>query len=211
VESYAGRGCRLGAPAVKSADLGDLASDGLSETFPTLGHADNGVAKTVRGYSEAHAVPGIASSATIRTIWPALTSKGNDLVVTTAWVPYRCEQVKPAEAKLKLRDCVVRSARLFMEDGEREVDLEEDGAGTVIRVPLSEIAVLEAIVDSVPRSCYSATSTPHFSSPSVKRQPRRLTRACHLAVGTRGILTASPASFMPIRGCDSVQGFWTWN
>lgn len=96
--------------------------------------------------------------------------KGNDLVVTTAWVPYRCEQVKPAEVKLRLRDCVVRSARLFMEDGEREVDLEEDGAGTVIRVPLSEIAVLEAIVDSVPRSCYSATSTPHFSSPSVKRQ-----------------------------------------
>ena len=106
--------------------------------------------------------------------------------------------MKPARATLKLRDCVVRSARLFMEDGEREVDLEEDGPGTVIRVPLSEIAVLEAIVDSVPRSCYSATSTLHFSSPSVKRQPRRLTRACHLAVGTRGILTASPASFMPI-------------
>lgn len=60
------------------------------------------------------------------------------MVVTAAWVPYKCEPEKPVDVALKLGRRPI-SARLFTEEGEREARIN----GDTTTVPVTEIALLE--------------------------------------------------------------------
>jgi len=65
------------------------------------------------------------------------------IVVTAAWVPYKCDPVKPSEVKLRLRDRIVRSAAMHSEIGEQQIEVLTDGNDTVLTVPVTDIAILE--------------------------------------------------------------------
>ena len=69
--------------------------------------------------------------------------KDGRLVVTAAWVPYKCDPDRPETVTLNLGSRAVKSAKLLTEDGEREVSVGVDGRDSIVHVPLSEIAVLE--------------------------------------------------------------------
>lgn len=69
--------------------------------------------------------------------------KGKLIVVTTAWVPYKCDPVKPSEVKLRLRNRIVKSAVIYSEAGEGKVSASADGKDTVLTVPVTDIAVIE--------------------------------------------------------------------
>lgn len=66
-------------------------------------------------------------------------AKDGRVVVTAAWAPFKCEPGKPGSVALSLGDRGVRVVRLLTESGEREVGI----SGSIVHVPLSEIALLE--------------------------------------------------------------------
>ena len=69
--------------------------------------------------------------------------KGDSVIATCAWVPYKSDPQKPERIRIILERTKIRTVRLFTDDGEQSINIETNGNESIIDIPFNEIGLLE--------------------------------------------------------------------